>query len=156
MFNPHKFVYWVRSLPISLFMYLKKQYKIAMILLCPVQGPWASSFVVVVIFCLVSSSVLTCIPTVHLLYLFFFFINILSGKWMSHFPFFSVSPLKTVTKILKKCTYHNCWSTSYSMIFSVIYVTADTLQVKPVYVTLRNPILNWLRGSRTCIDDDQH
>ena len=26
-------------------MYLKeKQYKIAMILLCPVQGPWASSF----------------------------------------------------------------------------------------------------------------
>ena len=44
MFNPHKFVYWVRSLPFSLFMYLKeKQYKIAMILLCPVQGPWASS-----------------------------------------------------------------------------------------------------------------
>ena len=40
------------------------------------------------------------------------------------------------------------------MTFSVIYVTADTLQVKPVYVTLRNPI-NWLRGSRTCIDDDQ-
>ena len=26
------------------------------------------------------------------------------------------------------------------MTFSVIYVTADTLQVKPVYVTLRNPI----------------
>ena len=45
MFNPHKFVYWVRSLPFSLFMYLKeKQYKIAMILLCPVQGPWASSY----------------------------------------------------------------------------------------------------------------
>ena len=44
MFNPHKFVYWVRSLPFSLFMYLKeKQYKIAMILLCPIQGPWASS-----------------------------------------------------------------------------------------------------------------
>ena len=40
----HKCVYWVRSLPFSLFMYLKeKQYKIAMILLCPVQGPWASS-----------------------------------------------------------------------------------------------------------------
>ena len=37
--------YWVRSLPFYLFMYLKeKQYKIAMILLCPVQGPWASSF----------------------------------------------------------------------------------------------------------------
>ena len=35
----------VWSLPISLFMYLKeKQYKIAMILLCPVQGPWASSY----------------------------------------------------------------------------------------------------------------
>ena len=31
--------------PFFLFMYLKeKQYKIAMILLCPVQGPWASSF----------------------------------------------------------------------------------------------------------------
>ena len=44
MFNPHKNVYWVRSLPFSLFMYLKeKQYKITMILLCPVQGPWASS-----------------------------------------------------------------------------------------------------------------
>ena len=44
VFNPHKFVYWVRSLPFSLFMYLKeKQYKIAMILLCPGQGPWASS-----------------------------------------------------------------------------------------------------------------
>ena len=44
-FNIHKFVYWVRSLPYSLFMYLKeKQYKIAMVLLCPVQGPWASSF----------------------------------------------------------------------------------------------------------------
>ena len=44
MVNPHKFVYWVRSLSFSLFMYLKeKQYKIAMILLCPVQGPWASS-----------------------------------------------------------------------------------------------------------------
>ena len=40
----NKFVYWVRSLPFSLFMYLKeKQYKIAMVLLCPVQGPWASS-----------------------------------------------------------------------------------------------------------------
>ena len=37
-------MYWVRSIPFSLFMYLKeKQYKIAMILLCPVQGPWASS-----------------------------------------------------------------------------------------------------------------
>ena len=46
MFNPHKFVYWVWSLPFSLFMYLKeKQYKIAMLLLCPVQGPWASSFI---------------------------------------------------------------------------------------------------------------
>ena len=45
MFNPHKFVYWVWSLPFSLFMYLKeKQYKIAMLLLYPVQGPWASSF----------------------------------------------------------------------------------------------------------------
>ena len=44
MFNPHKFVYWVWSLPFSLFMYLKeKQYKIAMLLLCPGQGPWASS-----------------------------------------------------------------------------------------------------------------
>ena len=40
------------------------------------------------------------------------------------------------------------------MTFSVIYVTADTLQVKPVYVTLRNPI-NWLQDSRTCIDNDQ-
>ena len=40
------------------------------------------------------------------------------------------------------------------MIFSVIYVTADTQQVNPLYVTLRNPI-NWLRGSRTCIDDNQ-
>ena len=60
----------------------------------------------------------------------------------------------TVTKKLKSCTYHNRWFTLYSMTFSVIYVTADTLQVKPVYVTLRNPI-NWLRGSRTCIDDDQ-
>ena len=61
-----------------------------------------------------------------------------------------------VTKILKSCAHHNRWFTSYSMTFSVIYVTADTLQVKPrpVYVTLRNPI-NWLRGSRTCIDDDQ-
>ena len=30
----------------DLFMYLKeKQYKIAMLLLCPVQGPWASSYV---------------------------------------------------------------------------------------------------------------
>ena len=48
VFNPHKFVYWVRSLPFSLFMYLKeKQYKIAMILLCPGQGPWASSFALV-------------------------------------------------------------------------------------------------------------
>ena len=38
-------MYWVRSLPFSLFMYLKeKQYKIAMLLLCPVQGPWASSY----------------------------------------------------------------------------------------------------------------
>ena len=36
----------------------------------------------------------------------------------------------------------------------IFYVTADTLQVNPLYVTLRNPI-NWLRGSRTCIDDDQ-
>ena len=45
MVNPHKIVYWVRSLPFSLFMYLKeKQYKIAMLLLCPVQGPWASSW----------------------------------------------------------------------------------------------------------------
>ena len=32
-------------------MYLKeKQYKIAMILLCPVQGPWASSFYFIYIF----------------------------------------------------------------------------------------------------------
>ena len=44
VFNPHKFVYWVRSLLFSLFMYLyEKQYKIAMILLCPVKGPWAYS-----------------------------------------------------------------------------------------------------------------
>ena len=123
MFNPHKFVYWVRSLPFSLFMYRiagnfrwvlifaisrtvygvvkiktaiiysnrysngrfiwnrenknrkklfhtllplnrknfrsrkfpairylkEKQYKIAMILLCPVQGPWASSLCFVVL-----------------------------------------------------------------------------------------------------------
>ena len=59
-----------------------------------------------------------------------------------------------VQNILKSCTHHNRWFTLNSMTFSVIYVTADTLQVKPLYVTLRNPI-NWLRGSPTCIDDDQ-
>ena len=42
----------------------------------------------------------------------------------------------------------------YRFFWGSVYVSADTLQVNPLYVTLRNPI-NWLRGSRTCIDDNQ-
>ena len=89
---------------------------------------------------------------------FFYLLNNHQGRCISIIKKFSQHLRRgtelTVTKILKSCTHHNRWFTLYSMTFSVIYVTAGTLQVKPVYVTLRNPI-NWLRGSRTCIDDDQ-
>ena len=56
-------MYWVRSLPFSLFMYWKeKQYKIAMILLCPVQGPWASSWICMWVYGLLSQDPVRSLP----------------------------------------------------------------------------------------------